>query len=120
MKYQRGEVVEIPFIIPEKNKTQNHPAIIISNDEVYDNEGIYICVMVTHSDINDYFAFELDADMFLSPQNMPDGKAKAHLIAYIKENHIVKNSYSKKCTMKKVYVDKLVDFITLKALSVND
>lgn len=49
MPYQRGDIIELPFLIPGKNKTEVHPAIVISNDIVHENEGIYICVMVTHS-----------------------------------------------------------------------
>lgn len=112
MPYQRGDIIELPFLIPGKNKTEVHPAIIISNDIVHVNEGIYICVMVTHSDLNEYFAFELTHDMFISSRNIPEGKAKAHLIAYVMENQIISNSNTKKNRMKAVYVDKLVHFIS--------
>ena len=112
MQYQRGDIIELPFHIPGRNITQNHPAIIISNSDVHNNEGIYICVMITHSDINDMFAFPLSNGMFVNSQNVPDGKAKAHLIAYVLESQIIKNSSNKRNRMKSVYVDKLVHFIT--------
>lgn len=112
MSYKRGDVIELPFLIPGKNKTEVHPAIIISNNTVYENEGIYICAMVTHSNLNEYFAFDLTADMFISSQKIPEGKVKAHLIAYVLENHIISNSNSKKNRMKSIYVDKLVQFIS--------
>ncbi|MDR3694452.1 hypothetical protein [Mucilaginibacter sp.] len=44
MPYQRGDVIELPFLIPGKNKTEVHPAIIISNDMVYENE-VFISVL---------------------------------------------------------------------------
>jgi len=112
MSYQRGDIIEVPFPIPGKSVTQNHPAVIISNSDVHNNEGIYICVMITHSDINDMFAFPLSNAMFINSQNIPEGKAKAQLIANVSENHIIKNSNSKRNRMKSVYVDKLVHFIT--------
>jgi mRNA interferase MazF len=112
MPYQRGDVIELPFLIPGKNRIEVHPAIIISNDMVYETEGIYICVMVTHSDLNDYFAFDLTNDMFVSSKNVPEGKAKAHLIAYVLENQVISNSNSKRNKMRSIYVDKLVHFIT--------
>jgi mRNA-degrading endonuclease toxin of MazEF toxin-antitoxin module len=111
MAFQRGDIIELTFLIPGKNKTEQHPAVIISNDDVYNNEGIYICVMITHSGLNESFAFNLTPDMFLNPDNAPEGKAKAHLLAYVLENQIINNRSSKKTRMKKVYVDKLVDFI---------
>ena len=112
MPYQRGDVIELPFRIPQTSVTKNHPAIIISNQDVYNNEGIYICVMVTHSDLYEIFAFDLSREMFVNSANVPEGKAKAHLIAYDLEKEIIANSNSKKNRMKKVYVDKLVDFIS--------
>jgi mRNA interferase MazF len=112
MKYQRGDVIEVPFLIPHNNRAEKHPAIIISNQSVYDSEQIYICVMVTHSDISDGFSFPLTTDMFLNPGNAPTGKAKAHLIAYLPESHIIRNTNAK-VTMKSVFVDKLVQFITI-------
>lgn len=116
MPYQRGDIIELPFRIPQRNIIQNHPAIIISNEDVYNNEGIYICVMVTHSNLYETFAFELSREMFVSNTNIPEGKAKAHLIAYVFEKDIIVNSNNKRNKMKKVYVDKLVDFITDRVL----
>jgi mRNA interferase MazF len=112
MPYQRGSIIELPFLIPGKNKTENHPAVIISNEHVYNNEGIYICAMITHSELYESFAFNLTTDMFINNKNIPEGKVKAHLIAYIDENQIIINRNAKQNMMKKVYVDKLVDFIT--------
>jgi mRNA-degrading endonuclease toxin of MazEF toxin-antitoxin module len=119
MAYDRGDVIEIHFNIPGEG-LKNHPAIVISNEEVYNIEAIYICVMVTHSDMSSYFAFDLEPEMFLNPKNMPEGKAKAHLIAYVEEKHIIRNIHSKKCKMKKIYVDKLVEFIQSIALTEDD
>jgi hypothetical protein len=111
MPYQRGDIIELSFLIPNENRTKQHLAIIISNDDVYINEGIYICVMVTHSEQNELFAFDLKPDMFINSKSLPEGKAKAHLIAYVLENQIITNQNNKKNRMKAVYVDKLVDFI---------
>ena len=118
MPYHRGDIVEIPFLIPHNNRTENHPAIVISNQSVYDNDGIYICVMISHSDMNDLFSYQLLPDMFVDPKHAPTGKAKAHLVAYIPEKHIIKNSNRGK--MKSLSVDKLVQFITITALTDED
>jgi hypothetical protein len=112
MRYQRGDVIEIPFSIPGRNRPENHPAIIISNSDVHNNEDLYICVMITHSEINDFLAFPLSNDMFLNNEKAPDGKVKAHLIVSVSEKEIITNSRSKQQRMRSVFVDKLVDFIT--------
>lgn len=110
MPYSRGDIIELPFLIPGKNKLENHPGIIISNQTVYDIEGIYICVMVTHSDLNEEFGFKLSDDMFVNPKKALEGYAKGHLIAYVLKNHLIRNAHRGK--MKSTYVDELVDFIT--------
>ena len=120
MAYQRGDIIEIAFLIPHNNRTENHPAIIISNQMVYDSDGVYICVMVSHSDMNDGFSFTLTADMFVNPDTAPTGRAKAHLIAYITENHIIKNFRSNTARMKPLFVDRLVRFISAAALMEED
>ena len=112
MRYQRGDVVELPFSIPGRNRQETHPAIIISNSDVHNNEDLYICVMITHSDINDFLAFPLSNYMFVNNEKAPDGKVKAHLIVSVSEKEIIINSRSKQHRMKSVYVDKLIDFIT--------
>ena len=117
MPYHRGDIIELAFLIPGTNRTQQHPAVIISNQDVYNNDGIYICVMITHSDLNDMFAFELSKNMFINSANIPTGKAKAHLIAYVLANQIIPNHNTKMNRMKSTYVNKLVDFINFTVLS---
>ena len=112
MPFQRGDIIELPFLIPGKNRTEVHPAIIISNNLVHENEGIYICVMVTHSELHEFFAFDLAPDMFVNARNVPEGKAKAHLVAYVLKSQVISNSSTKRNKMKHVYVDKLVHFIS--------
>lgn len=110
MPYQRGDVIELSFLIPGKNITEKHPAIIISNQEVYNLEEIYVCVMATHSNLHaEEFGFELTKEMFVDPKHTLNGYAKAHLISYVLENQIITNS--KRGKMKRVYLQKLVDFI---------
>ena len=61
MAFKRGEIIEIQFQLPNPGRggysLQKHPAIIISNDDVYASEGCYICVMMTHSTYEDMFTF---------------------------------------------------------------
>ena len=35
MKYRRGAIVEACFLMPDNNKTLNHPAIVLSNEDMY-------------------------------------------------------------------------------------
>lgn len=46
--FERGDIVEIYFDLPKARETKLHPAIIISNDEVYQEDEVYICVMIAY------------------------------------------------------------------------
>lgn len=116
MAFQRGDIVEIPFIIPHNNKSENHPAVIISNQDVYDSDNCYICVMLTSSTIIDQFTFEITNDMLLKPQNKVFAQARCHLITYILDKHIIPNSNKNK--LKNNVVDRLVEHVLINSLSV--
>ena len=87
MSFERGDVIYLDFLIPGNSRFENHPALIISNANVFDADEIYHCVMITHSELNSMFSFELRDEMF-NKYPIPEGSIKAHLIAYVQERHI--------------------------------
>lgn len=115
MPYQRGEIIEVPFLIPHNNRFENHPMVIISNQEVYESDECYIGVMLTSSRYFDRFTFEITNDLLEKPNNKSFAQARCHLIAYILETHIISNSHQNK--MHETAVDRLVDRIMVTALS---
>src|ERR1039457_275593 len=116
MPYQRGDIVEVPFIIPDTNRLENHPAVIISNDNVFAGDGIYICAMITHSNYRDRFSFVLQNDMLNRPLDNTISQVRCHLITYILDSHIIPNSHRNK--MNANAVDRLV--IRINAVSLED
>ena len=46
MPYERGDIVEVFFDLPYTTETKTHPAIIISNEDVFNTDSIYICVII--------------------------------------------------------------------------
>jgi len=115
MAFERGDIVEVSFLIPHNNRLAPHPAVIISSDEVYEADGCYICVMLTTQNIIDRFSFEITDDMLLKPSNKPFSQARCHLVTYITQSHIIQNNHSNK--MKPNAVNRLVDRIAITALS---
>jgi hypothetical protein len=114
MPYRRGDIVEVPFIIPDTNRSENHPAIIISNDNVYLGDQIYICAMITHSKHRDMFSFLLENDMLNKPLDDNISQVRCHLITYVLGGHIIPNSHRNK--MKPNAVDRLVVMINTVSL----
>jgi len=91
MSFQRGDIIEVFFDLPYSRETKTHPAIIISNDEVYDKDEVYVCVMMTSSDQIDMFSFEITQDMLNNTNNKNFSQARCHLISYVMDKHIVGN-----------------------------
>ena len=116
MPYQRGDIVEVPFIIPDTNRSENHPAVIISNDNVSAGDGIYICAMITHSVHRDMFSFILENDMLNRPLDDAISQVRCHLITYILESHVIPNPHRNR--MRANAVDRLVTRIN--AVSLED
>ncbi len=62
MKYHQRDIVEINFLLPTGD-FKIHPAIIVSNDELQEDEGfIYLC-MISSKDYNDKYFYKLTDEM---------------------------------------------------------
>lgn len=118
MPFQRGDIVWLPFTIPHSNRIAEHPALIISNHYVYENDECYIAVMLTSSSHVDRFTFEISAGMLTKPSNKTYSQARCHLITYLLESHIPGKSPHNR--MKKDYVDRLVQRIVTASLEEDD
>ena len=56
MSFQKGDIIDVFFVLPYSKETKTHPAIIISNEDVYDKDELYVCVMMTSSTETDLFS----------------------------------------------------------------
>ncbi|OYU83698.1 MAG: hypothetical protein CFE24_10255 [Flavobacterium sp. BFFFF2] len=91
MPFQRGDIIDVFFDLPYLKETKTHPAIIISNDAVYEKEEVYVCVMMTSNIEIDMFSFEITKDMLHYSNNKVFSQARSHLISYLMDKHIVGN-----------------------------
>lgn len=115
MAYNRGEIVEFYLELPYQASSKPHPFIIVSNDEVFEQDGMYICVMITHSEHIDQFTFEIEDEMLLKGGDGKFSQARCHLIVNIREEDIIVTR--KRNKMKNNYVDRLVSRIESVVLS---
>lgn len=115
MAFNRGDIVEVYFDLPYTRETKLHPAIIISNEDVYNTDEMYICVMMTSSKQTDIFTFEITDDMLTFKSKKKFNQARCHLVSYIMEKHITNGQPLN--TLKPNIVDRLVDRINEVSLS---
>jgi mRNA-degrading endonuclease toxin of MazEF toxin-antitoxin module len=72
------EVVEINFRLPD-GTFKPHPVIVLSNDDINDNEGAFVCVMVSGNPSSDDYSFPLSEDMLtFTPRKQ--SQVRCHLI----------------------------------------
>ena len=106
--FERGDIVWVYFDLPRQTETKVHPAIIISNESVYDGDGVYVCVMMTTDEDTDKFSFVVTQEMLEFYMKKDFSQVRCHLITYIKESHCLKTKLNK---MKEIHVNRLVSHI---------
>ena len=107
MPYQRGDIIEVNLGMPPDGKVLNHPAVIISSDDVFEDDDCYLIVMLTSQPYGDRYTFEITGHMLTHASNRPYSEARCHLVTYILPSHIV--SARSRNKLKRQYVDALVE-----------
>lgn len=111
MALKRGDIIEVYFDFPKQNNSIPHPAIIISNQDVYGTEEGYVCVMMTSSEnFIDKFTFEITDDMLERPNNKEFSQARCHLVTFVWESQLYDQNNAKN-TLKSTAIDRLIAHI---------
>ena len=66
MPVNQREIVELNFELPN-GQLKTHPAVIISNSDVHDVEGIFYALMISTKPLPDEFSFEIKGEMLTKP-----------------------------------------------------
>jgi hypothetical protein len=59
MSFKKGDIVSFQFEMPDTGDFQKHPGVILSCDEMYQQEKCYLCAMMTSNGASDRFTFKL-------------------------------------------------------------
>lgn len=95
MPLQR-DVVEVEFRLPSDGRTEKHPVIVLSNEEINNDEEGFVAVMMTSQEHykDDEYSFDLDNTMFTKPLGTPYSAARVHLIGNFMNSDIIPNRNS--------------------------
>lgn len=90
------DVVEVEFKLPSDGRTEKHPVIILSNNEINNAESGFVGVMMTSQSHyqDDEYSFELDDSMFTKPLGTAFSAARIHLIGNFVNKDIITNRNS--------------------------
>ena len=105
MKYEQRDVVEVNFMFPD-GTFKPHPALIVSNNELQENEGyIYLC-MISTKDYNPQYTFALSDEMITKP--MPK---KSYVMCQLLMGNIERDVVRKLSRIRQPYFDQIVEKI---------
>ena len=66
MEVCQRDIVEVNFLFPD-GKMKPHMAVVVSNDELNENEGFFYLAMISTKNYNPQYTFELRDDMLTKP-----------------------------------------------------
>lgn len=105
MKYHQKDIVEVSFMFPD-GTFKPHPALIVSNDELQEDEGfIYLC-MISSKAYNSQYNYTLTDEMLTRPL-IKQSYVKCQLLVGNIERDVIR----KISTMKQPYFDEVVEKI---------
>ena len=105
MKYTQQDIVEINFMFPD-GTFKPHPAVIVSNNELQQEEGfIYLC-MISSKAYNPQYNFELSDNMLTTPMSK-QSYVKCQLLVGNVERDVIR----KLSRVKQPYFDQIVEQI---------
>ncbi len=105
MKYTQRDIVEINFMFPD-GSFKPHPALIVSNDELQEDEGFIYLAMISSKSYNSHYNYALSDEMLSVPMSKKS-YVKCQLIVGNVERDVIR----KISKMKQSYFDDVVDKI---------
>ena len=110
MKYHQRDIVEVNFLFPD-GTFKPHPAIIVSNDELQEDElGLLYLVLITSNDkINPQYSYPLSDEMLVDHTFEKPSLVKCQIIA----GYVERDIYRKLGSIKNFneIVDKTIESI---------
>ena len=112
MEIQQGNIVEVNVYLPDGG-FKPHPAIVISNDNMFFYESAFLIVMISGTEVNDQFSFHLTDEM-LTIKPKKKSQVRCHLI-----NLVTKKDVNRKFgSIRKEYLIQILDKIKTTVLNV--
>lgn len=105
MRYHQRDIVEISFLFPD-GTCKPHPALIVSNDELQEDEGfIYLC-MISSKAYNPQYNYPLADEMLTEPM-LKQSYVKCQLLVGNIERDVIR----KISRLKQPYFNEVVEKI---------
>ena len=105
MKYEQRDIVEINFMFPD-GTSKPHPALIVSNNELQEDEGFIYLSMISSKAYHPQYNVELEDKMLTNPM-IKKSYVKCQLLVGNVERDVIR----KISRVKQPYFDMIVEKI---------
>lgn len=107
MTFQKGDIIYCYFPLPNQKEIKNHPFLVLSNEELFDEHEIYIGIMLTHMNSIDEYTYELTNDMFVkSPNDNKFMQARLQFITYLEQKSF--SATRPFCKLKNIFLEEII------------
>lgn len=103
MTIHQTDIVEVAFYTGQKPEA--HPAVIVSNDEIFELEGFFYAVLLSTKNIFPEYTLEISPDMIIKPRNDRTGYAVCHMLQQFYPEDIISRTGA---TLKRSAFDKVI------------
>ncbi len=107
MKVSQRDIVEVAFYTGKK--PEPHPAIVVSNNAIFEAEGFFYVVLLSTKNHFFDFTFEITPEMINKPKNLRTGFAVCHMMQIYTPDQIISRTGS---TLKSDVFKKVISKIT--------
>jgi mRNA-degrading endonuclease toxin of MazEF toxin-antitoxin module len=107
MKYKQGDIVFVNFLFPS-GIFKEHPAIVISNDELQEEEDFFYLVMISTKNTFQKYAYELTDEM-LTKQLPVKSYVKCQLLSGFTERDVIRRHG----TIKQPFINEIIDKVII-------
>ena len=108
MKIQQRDIVETNFLMPS-GELKPHFAIVVSNNELIEEEGIVYLVLISSKNYHKDYCFELTNDMIMMLNLNKKSYVKCHILASSMDRFI----FRKVGEVKQKYFDDIISKIII-------
>ncbi len=105
MKYHQRDIVEVSFLFPD-GTFKPHPALIVSNDELQEDEGFIYLSMISSKAYNPQYCYPLSNEMLVTPMSK-QSYVKCQLLVGNIERDVIR----KITRLRQPYFDEVVEKI---------
>jgi mRNA-degrading endonuclease toxin of MazEF toxin-antitoxin module len=94
MPYSQGQIVEVDFRLPPDGEYKNHPVVVLSNSDINAYEQGFVAAMMTTTNPDDEYSFEIKDSMLTRPYNdRRHREIRMNLIGYFLDGDVIPSTH---------------------------